>query len=122
MVAVDVTVPPGSGVPPHRHASAETFLVLSGRLTVARAAAGGAFEEIEAGPGDMIAIPADTPHGYHNAGPEPVVFMAVVDPALAAFFEAAAAPERPSGPPTPEAISRIMALAEAHGIRMLQPA
>lgn len=70
----------------------------------------------------MIAIPADTPHGYRNASAEPVVFMAVVDPALAAFFEAAAALGRPSGPPTPEAVSRIMALAAAHGIRMLQSA
>ncbi|MER9879111.1 cupin domain-containing protein [Mesorhizobium sp. M0118] len=31
---IDVTVPPGSGTPPHTHPSAEIFRILEGTLTI----------------------------------------------------------------------------------------
>jgi hypothetical protein len=48
--------------------------------------------------------------------------MSIVDDEMIAFFEAAASNEAPKGPPTPEAIGRIMSLTASHGINILQAA
>nr|CAD6418626.1 cupin domain-containing protein [Rhizobium sp. Q54] len=46
--------------------------------------------------------------------------MSVVDDRMMEFFEAAASHEPPAGPPTPEAVERIIALTANHGIQILQ--
>lgn len=54
----------GAGPRLHRHPYPETFIVRRGR---------GLFvvgeERIEAGPGDILVVPANTPHRFENLGP-----------------------------------------------------
>ena len=54
---------PGAGPGLHRHPYSETWVVRSG---TARFTAGG--EELEAGPGDIVVVGAETPHKFVNAG------------------------------------------------------
>jgi mannose-6-phosphate isomerase-like protein (cupin superfamily) len=56
---------PGQGPDLHVHPYAETWVVRSGRALFR---AGG--EEIEAGPGDVVVVEAETPHGFRNLGPD----------------------------------------------------
>ena len=56
---------PGAGPDLHRHPSSETWIVRRGRV---RFTADG--EELEAGPGDILVVTADTPHKFKNAGEE----------------------------------------------------
>jgi mannose-6-phosphate isomerase-like protein (cupin superfamily) len=55
---------PGQGPGLHLHPYSETWVVRSGR---ARITAGQ--KEIEAGPGDIVVVEPDTPHGFRNLGP-----------------------------------------------------
>lgn len=115
---IDVEVPPGSGTPPHTHAYAEIFRVLQGTLRI-WSLADGAPQEVDAGPGDVITIPAHAPHAYRNVGTEPAVFMAIVDGQAIRFFQAMASSEPVVGPPGPNVISRIMTVTAEHGVKML---
>ena len=54
---------PGAGPGLHRHPYAETWIVRSGR---ARFTADG--EELEAGPGDIVVVGAESPHKFENIG------------------------------------------------------
>ena len=55
---------PGGGPRLHRHPYAETFIIRSGRglFTVGD-------ESIEAGEGQILVVPPDTPHKFSNLGP-----------------------------------------------------
>jgi mannose-6-phosphate isomerase-like protein (cupin superfamily) len=55
---------PGKGPDLHRHPYSETWIVRSGR---ARITADG--EDIEAGPGEIVVVGAETPHKFKNMGP-----------------------------------------------------
>ena len=57
---------PGGGPRLHRHPYDETWVVIEGRVTF-RAAD----ERLAAGPGDIVIVPADTPHGFTNDGAGP---------------------------------------------------
>jgi mannose-6-phosphate isomerase-like protein (cupin superfamily) len=56
---------PGEGPDLHRHPYSETWIVRSGK---ARFTADG--EELEAGPGDILVVGANTPHKFKNASEE----------------------------------------------------
>ena len=56
---------PGAGPDLHKHPYSETWIVRSGR---ARFTADG--QELEAGPGDIIVVGAETPHKFKNIGEE----------------------------------------------------
>ena len=56
---------PGAGPDLHKHPYAETWIVRSGK---ARFTADG--EDVEAGPGDIVVVGAETPHKFKNAGSE----------------------------------------------------
>jgi len=56
---------PGAGPGLHRHPYTETWIVRGGRALFT---ADG--EELEAGPGDMLVVGADTPHKFKNLGPD----------------------------------------------------
>lgn len=56
---------PGAGPDLHRHPYSETWIVRSGR---ARFTADG--EDLEAGPGDILVVGAETPHKFKNVGTE----------------------------------------------------
>ena len=56
-------VAPGDGPRLHQHPYAETFIVLEGQATFTVGAA-----MIEAGPGQILVAPANTPHKFVNSG------------------------------------------------------
>ncbi len=118
---LDVTVSPGGGTPPHSHASAEIFRILSGELTIWTMADGCPTEYV-ATAGDVVTIPAHAPHGYRNNGTGPATMMAILDDDMIAFFEDVASHRAPAGPPSPEVIERLMRATEVHGITMLKVA
>ena len=55
---------PGNGPDLHRHPYTETWIVRSGN---ARFTADG--DEVDAGPGDIVVVGAETPHKFVNLGP-----------------------------------------------------
>ncbi|HEY2868039.1 MAG TPA: cupin domain-containing protein [Gaiellales bacterium] len=55
---------PGQGPRLHRHPYDETWVVVEGHVTFQ---AGD--ERLAAGPGDVVIVPPDTPHGFTNDGP-----------------------------------------------------
>ena len=54
-----VEILPGHGAPPHTHAYDELFVIHGGR---GRYKIGE--ESLEAGPGDVVVVPAGAPHGF----------------------------------------------------------
>ena len=78
LLLVRVRMPPGTGHAFHRHPAMEEIIyVISGRAEqwvdqVSRSL----------GPGDVAHIPRDVVHGTYNAGAEPLVFLAILSPAL----------------------------------------
>jgi mannose-6-phosphate isomerase-like protein (cupin superfamily) len=63
---------PGDGPRLHQHPYDETWVVIDGQLSVAAGA-----EMLEAGPGDIVIVPADTPHKFTNTGPQPVHLVCI---------------------------------------------
>jgi mannose-6-phosphate isomerase-like protein (cupin superfamily) len=55
---------PGHGPKLHKHTYDETWVVNEGNLLFQ---AGD--EQLEAGPGDIVIVPAETPHKFTNRGP-----------------------------------------------------
>jgi mannose-6-phosphate isomerase-like protein (cupin superfamily) len=56
---------PGTGPDLHKHPYSETWIVRAGK---ARITADG--QDIEAGPGDIVVVSAETPHKFKNIGTE----------------------------------------------------
>jgi mannose-6-phosphate isomerase-like protein (cupin superfamily) len=63
---------PGQGPRLHRHPYDETWVVIAGNLTFQ---AGD--EDLQAGPGDIVIVPPDTPHKFTNHGPVPVSLVCI---------------------------------------------
>ncbi len=114
-----VTLPPGSTIPLHAHDEPESFVVLAGCLDVH---IDGAWHRLAAG--QHAFVPSGARHAIRNAGSEPTIALCATRPSLARFFRDAAEPAglRPSGPPTPEQIERLLATAAAHGQTIYGPA
>lgn len=62
-VILDRSVP-GQGPRLHRHPYDETWVVVEGKLTFQSGD-----DQLQAGPGDIIIVPPDTPHKFTNDGP-----------------------------------------------------
>jgi mannose-6-phosphate isomerase-like protein (cupin superfamily) len=62
-----VDAPPGAGPSLHKHPYEEVFITLQGEATVVAAE-----EEIQVRAGDVVIVPADTPHAFTNSGDEPL--------------------------------------------------
>lgn len=119
LALVEVDVPPGSGTPPHTHASPEVFRVLSGEVTFGLFASTPP-REVAAGPGTVVTVPSGAPHNYRNAGSQPATFLVVVDRTMVAFFRDLGRHEPPPGsPPTAAEIAAVMAACTRHGINVL---
>lgn len=58
-----VDAPPGSGPSLHKHPYEELFLVLEGEVTFLAGE-----KEAQAGPGDVVVVPPETPHAFTNTG------------------------------------------------------
>jgi quercetin dioxygenase-like cupin family protein len=75
---VRVHMPPGQGHAFHRHPAMEEIIyVVTGQAEqwVDRSSR-------RLGPGEIAHIPKDVVHGTYNAGAEPLVFLAILSPAL----------------------------------------
>jgi mannose-6-phosphate isomerase-like protein (cupin superfamily) len=55
---------PGQGPRLHLHPYPETWVVRTGRAQITAGE-----DEIEAGPGDVVVVEANTPHAFSNLGP-----------------------------------------------------
>lgn len=78
MRLVRVTMPPGRAHAFHRHPCfAELLYVLSGR---AEQWVSGVKRVV--GPGDVVHVPQDAVHGTYNVFEEPIVFLAILAPAV----------------------------------------
>lgn len=62
-----VDAPPGSGPSMHKHPYAEVILVQEGQGTFVLGD-----EELEAGAGDIVIVPANQPHAFVNSGDGPL--------------------------------------------------
>ncbi len=77
-VAGDLFVRPGGYVPVHIHAhQLERFEGVSGTLRFRLGR-----KQVTLGPGDTVAVPAGTPHGFRNVGPETAHFLIELTPPL----------------------------------------
>ena len=63
---------PGHGPKLHRHAYQEIFSVESGKATFTLDGA-----ELDAGAGDVVVVPAGTPHAFVNSGTEQLRLTAI---------------------------------------------
>jgi mannose-6-phosphate isomerase-like protein (cupin superfamily) len=63
---------PGHGPRLHKHPYDETWVVIAGNLTFQ---AGD--QQLEAGPGDIVIIPPETPHKFTNRGPRPANLVCI---------------------------------------------
>lgn len=119
--AVEVTVPPGSGTPPHRHASIEIFHVTAGEVTFGMFD-GGPPRELCGGPGAVVTVASNAAHNYSNRGSINAVMLVVVQQQMHDFFaELGASEAPPPGPPSAEAMTHVVAICARHGVEILPP-
>ncbi len=116
---LEVEVPPGSGTPPHRHASPEIFRVLRGAITFGQFG-DGAPVLTTAHEGTVVTVPSEVPHNYQNTGATPAAMLVVVERSMTAFFrDLGRAEAPPAGPPSEAEIAEVVAACARHGITML---
>ncbi|GMB82463.1 hypothetical protein NN6n1_32460 [Shinella zoogloeoides] len=112
---LEVEIPPGSGTPPHSHASPELFYVIDGEVTIRHFAAGKPPVAVAAGAGTSVKIDGNAPHNYMNESDRVARMLVLVEPSMTAFF-------RDIGTPAPQAqpdFARIGAAMQRHGIEAL---
>ena len=119
LVVLEVEVPPGSGTPPHTHASPEIFRVLSGEVAFGRFGEDGPGEDI-AGPGTVVTVPSGVPHNYRNAGSTVASMLVVAERSMSDFFRDVGRRDAPpAGPPSEAEIGAMLAACARHGILVL---
>jgi quercetin dioxygenase-like cupin family protein len=119
MTIMEMTIPAGSGPPPHTHSGGEAVYVIEGKIRYH-------IEDdvIEGGPGSFFYIPEGT---WENFEPtEPVRLLVIYAPGgQEEFFadagEPAGAHELPPPPEGPPDIEGLMAAAERHGMKIRAP-
>jgi quercetin dioxygenase-like cupin family protein len=85
---------PGSVFPVHQHPEEQITAVLSGRIAFE---VGG--ERREVGPGEVVVIPGDLPHGATVVGDEPVETLNALSPRRTAGPRPGRGPDGSGGPP-----------------------
>lgn len=116
---VEVEVPPGSGTPPHIHASPEIFRVLAGEITFG-IFDGGPPSEVVAGEGAVVTVSPRAAHNYRNASATPATMLVVVERSMVDFFRDLGRREAPpEGPPSDAEIAEVMAACARHDIAIL---
>lgn len=117
--ALEITVPPGSGTPPHRHRSFEVFQVIEGEVTF------GVFDDgpprsTVAGPGAVVSVPSGAAHNYTNASGREARMLVILERQMIDFFrEIGATAPPPPGPPSEAVIARLMEAAGRHGVEIM---
>lgn len=118
---VEVTVPPGSGTPPHRHPSPELFRVEAGTIGFGLFGDGPPREAL-AGPGTVVSVPPEAAHSYRNAGEGPARMSVLVDERMIAFFRELGRREAPpAAAPDAAEIAEVFAACARHGVTLLPP-
>jgi quercetin dioxygenase-like cupin family protein len=119
MSIFEMTIPAGSGPPPHTHAGGEAVYVMEGRI---RYHIGD--DVIEGGPGSFFYIPEGT---WENFEPtEQVRLLVIYTPGgTEEFFAEAGEPagshELPPPPDGPPDLEKLIAAAERHGMQIRAP-
>jgi quercetin dioxygenase-like cupin family protein len=86
--AMEMSVPPGAGVPLHRDAIQETFTVLDGSAEFGRLGENGE-EWLPIATGDVVNVPNWSYHGFRNSGDSPARIQLTCPAGLEAFFASA---------------------------------
>jgi quercetin dioxygenase-like cupin family protein len=116
---MEMTIPAGSGPPPHTHPGGESVYVLEGQVKYHIED-----EVFEGGPGSFFYMPEGT---WENFEPTTQVRLLViytpggVDQFFAEAGEPAQKRELPPPPDSPPDIERLVAVAEKHGMAMRPP-
>jgi quercetin dioxygenase-like cupin family protein len=113
---VDHRVPPGYAPPAHQHGHDEVFYVLEGDFRVRCGA-----QSWQAGPGSLVFLPRDVPHGFVVSPDGPGRTLLILAPG--GFDEVVSELGTPAGElrlpgpdvPVPDRV-RLAAVASAHGI------
>ncbi|MGB2874472.1 MAG: cupin domain-containing protein [Gaiellaceae bacterium] len=122
LTAMEMTLPPGMGPPPHEHEAGESVYVLEGRI---RYHIGG--ETHEGGPGTFFYVPAGVEENFEPADENPLRLLVIYTPGgMDKFFSEAGEPaerrEIPAPSSTPPDLERLASLAEKHGLHLKVPA
>lgn len=110
------TIPPGSGVPLHSHADAESFYVLSGEAEALMQTASG-MEWQRVGPGDFIHILPGAKHAWRNGSSEPMSALVTCTAKLGRALREMAQPTSEDAMqfPSPAATRRLVEISERYG-------
>ncbi len=114
----ETVIPHNGGVPMHRHPEDEVFYLLEGRMSFARMSGAGE-EWMSAEPGDCVHVPGNEWHAFRNPATQPARMLTISMSALGAFFEEAStlleADGPVQGPPSPDAIKKLVSLTKKYG-------
>ena len=108
LVCVEIEVPPGQGVPPHRHAHEdESFYVLSGQVEVEGDDCGNTPIPLKAG--SFFHGPRHRTHGFRNDTTEPAKLLVFITPGtgIEAMFAGLADLTRKSSQVDPAAVAEL---------------
>jgi len=116
---IEMTLPPGSGVPLHHHAVQETFTVVEGSAEFGRLTTNGE-EWLPIVIGDVVNVPNWAFHGFRNPNALPVKIQLTCAAGLEAFFRECgirvdSRMTLPVGAPSASEIARVAAIAAKHG-------
>ncbi len=102
---IDMHIPPGGGPSRHRHDFEEMFILLEGEM---EATFRGKRTTVRAG--DVINIPSNAPHQFHNASSKPVHLLCICSPAgQENFFQQVGVPVATRTTPPPKLDEKEMA-------------
>jgi mannose-6-phosphate isomerase-like protein (cupin superfamily) len=122
LTVIDFVNPPGFAPPLHRHEhEEEVFYVLEGTATFLCDA-----QEIPAGPGDLVHLPAGLPHTFKVDAAGPLRVLQITTPAgFEDFAREAGEPALTAGlpdvPPTAEQVAALMEIAPRYDMEILGP-
>ncbi len=116
---MEMTVPPSTGVPLHRHAIQETFTVLEGAAEFGRLGSTGE-EWLPIKVGDVVNVPNWAYHGFRNSGTTLARIQLTCAAGLEEFFRECGIRVAPgsaiaAGPPSAVHIERVVTIAAKHG-------
>lgn len=120
LICIEITVPPGHGIPPHRHRDEdESFYVVAGRIVIEGDDLGGAPVALEAG--GFFHGPRGRVHGFRCEGPETAKLLVFITPGtgMQAMFAELAALTRAQAPAID--LGRVAAICGDHGIAFTGP-
>jgi mannose-6-phosphate isomerase-like protein (cupin superfamily) len=116
---IEMTVPPGAGVPLHHHAVQEAFTLLEGSAEFGRLGENGE-EWLPLRLGDVVNVPNWAYHGFRNSGSVPARIQLTCAAGLEPFFRECGVPVEPgrilsAESPTASEIQRVATIAAKHG-------